>query len=68
MDKYIKSYIESITNEDNIIINNISENGEYISVQYYIPVYKFWNEISSINIDKKFLKQFIRDKKIKDIL
>jgi hypothetical protein len=66
-EKYIKQYIESI-DSGNVVIQNISEKDTYISVLYLSPFFGAWNQTSSIDINKEVLKQFIRDKKINDIL
>jgi hypothetical protein len=68
IEEYLQLYIKSITNNSKIIVLDFSETPNYISVSYLEPFIGFWNQTRNIDIKSEDLKQFIRDKKINDIL
>jgi hypothetical protein len=65
-EKYIKEYIKSLNSKN--IVTDISEKNSYYSISYTSPYFGNWDQSLSIDVDKEVLRQFVRDRKLQDIL
>jgi hypothetical protein len=65
-EKYIKEYIKSLNSKN--IVTDISEKNSYYSISYNGPYFGNWDQSLLIDVDKEVLRQFVRDRKLQDIL
>jgi hypothetical protein len=65
-EKYIEEYIKSLNSKNTV--TDISEKSSHYSISYTSPYFGNWYQSLSIDVDKEVLRQFVRDRKLQDIL